>query len=343
MKISAHQLNDHLKKKLWPIYILSGDELLLIDEARTEIRLAAERAGFTERQYFETSKDFDWQQLNDASKNLSLFAAKSLIELKLTAKPGTQGGKALINFAENIPSDKLLLVTTPKLDQASQKTVWFQTVSQHAVFVQIWPLDFPQLLRWIQQRLQQAGLATTSEGVQLIAEFTEGNLLATAQEILKLQLLHPQQTITVEQIKAALSNHARFDIFTLIDTTLEGNKKKSLKILSSLRQEGIEPPLIIWVLSKELRCLINLHQLINSGSSFEDACKKFQIWEKRKPLFKIALKTHSLPDIHYMLTLASKIDGIIKGVHTGNIWNELQTLCLRLAGTRLLPLDLRPA
>lgn len=332
MKLPAYQLSEHLKKNLLPIYIISGEEPLLVQEARDAIRQTAEKLGFQERQYFETTKDFDWQLLADVVKNLSLFSNKCLLELKLVSKPGTQGGKALVNYAENLPNDKILIITADKLDQASQKTIWFQTLCKNGVFIPIWPLDFPQLIRWIQQRLQQAGISTNHEGIRLIAELTEGNLLATAQEIMKLQLLYPKSNISVESIREALSNQARYDIFMLVDSALEGDGKKALKILMSLKQESTEPILILWSIARELRQLSHLQQGINTGNSLENSFKKLQIWEKRQHLFKKALQTHKLIDVHRLLIHASKIDGIIKGIYPGNVWNEISQLLLSLSG-----------
>lgn len=50
------------------------------------------------------------------------------------------------------------------------------------------PLEAHQMGRWINQRSQTLGLKITPEACQLLAQRTEGNLLATAQELEKFTL-----------------------------------------------------------------------------------------------------------------------------------------------------------
>ena len=81
MKISANQLNAHLKKSLFPCYLVTGDEPLLVQEALDQIRAAARAQGFGSRELFIATTGFDWTDLRNASGNLSLFAEKRVFEL----------------------------------------------------------------------------------------------------------------------------------------------------------------------------------------------------------------------------------------------------------------------
>lgn len=186
MKLAPAQLNKHLQGALAPVYVVSGDDPLLCQEAADAIRNAARQQGFDERQVFSADANFDWGTLLQAGASLSLFAQRRLLELRLpSGKPGDKGAAALMEYCANPAEDTLLLISLPKLDSSAQKTKWGKALIEgaHCQFIQIWPVDVHQLPQWINQRLQQAGLSAQRDAVDLIAARVEGNLLAAAQEI----------------------------------------------------------------------------------------------------------------------------------------------------------------
>lgn len=332
MKLQLHQLSAHLKNNLLPIYVIAGEELLLVQETNDAIRHAAFQAGYHERQRFEVTKEFDWNSFLEAANNLSLFSHQCVIELRFTHKPNAAGSKILMTYLERLPKDKLLVILIDKLDQATQKTNWFQKIAEMGVIIPIWAMDQNQFLKWIQQRLTQAGLTADQDSIRYLAGYTEGNLLAASQEIIKLQLLYEKGKISSEQIVCAINDHARYTVFSLVDAILQTDCKRALRILKNLRNEGIELPLILWSLTREIRNLISLHHSIASGSNLETAFRQQKVWEKRQSLLKKSLKIHSLKDLHHMLLHASKIDYLIKGVLSGNAWDEIAQLILAFVG-----------
>jgi len=330
MNLRPEQLENHLKNNLASIYLVSGDEPILVQESCAAIRQGAKESGFNECVSFQADKSFDWQNLLQAANTLSLFSEKSLLKLQLpTGKPGDKGGKALQAYVQNPPPDKLLLIITNKLDAATQKTKWYKAIAAAGVIVQIWPINMAKLPAWIGARMQQRGLTADKEGLQLLAEYTEGNLLSAVQEIEKLHLLYGECTLTLEQIITAVVDNARFSIFDLVDNTLQGEFTKSIRILTSLKNEKTEPTLILWALARELRTLITMAQQLEQGKSIETVMQR--VWQQRKPYIKRALQQHKTRALQHMLRQCAAIDRTIKGAKPGNIWIELDKLCLRLA------------
>ena len=85
MKLNPAQLGKHLQAGLAPVYVVSGDEPLLCQEAEDAIRAATRQQGFSERTVFHAEASFDWGLLYQAGASLSLFAEKKLIELRIDA------------------------------------------------------------------------------------------------------------------------------------------------------------------------------------------------------------------------------------------------------------------
>lgn len=333
MQLRLEQLPNQLQKNLLPIYLVSGDEPLLIQETCDLIRERARQVGFSERQIFHTNTAFSWTDFLTFERSFSLFNDKQLLELHVNKALGDAGSKALQAYAADSPADKILLIITEKLDAAAQKTLWFQAIAKIGAIIPIWPLEKNQFTDWLRQRLLKAGLKTDPVGLQLLAENSEGNLLAAAQEIEKLRLLYGQSELTPEQITKAISDNARFDIFALSDSALQNDSKRALRILKTLREEGVEPVLVLWSLARELRTLAMLAFSIAQGNSVEKSMQEQRIWEKRKLFFRTALQRHTTTTLQRLLSKASRIDRIIKGVETGNIWDELSSLTLGMTRT----------
>jgi DNA polymerase-3 subunit delta len=340
MKLNSAQLTKHLQGTLAPIYVVSGDDPLLCQEAADAIRAAARQQGFDERQVFSADANFDWGSLLQAGASLSLFAERRLLELRLpSGKPGDKGAAALLEYAARPAEDTLLLISLPKLDGSAQKTKWGKALVEgpQTQFVQIWPVDAGRLPQWIRQRLAQAGLAAQPDAVELIAARVEGNLLAAAQEIEKLKLLADGQPITLETVQAAVADSARFDVFGLVDAILNGEAGHAQRMLEGLRGEGVEPPVILWALARELRLLASLAQQYSQGIPLDKAFSQARppVWDKRKPLMSKALQRHSAQRWSQLLQDAQQIDAQIKGQAPGSVWTGLSRLALLMAGLRL--------
>lgn len=339
MKLNPAQLGKHLQGTLSPVYVISGDEPLLCQEAADAIRAATRQQGFSERQVFNADNNFDWGNLLQAGASLSLFAEKRLLELRIaTGKPSDKGA-ALLEYLARPAEDTVLLISLPKLDGNAQKSKWGKALidGQNVQFVQIWPVDAHQLPQWIRQRLAQSGLSASAEAVDMIAIRVEGNLLAAAQEIEKLKLLAAGTQIDVDTVQAAVADSARFDVFGLIDAALNGEAAHALRMLDGLRGEGVEPPVILWALAREIRLLATLAQQHAQGMPLDKAFSSARppVWDKRRPLVSKALQRLSASRWAALLEDAQQIDAQIKGQAMGDPWSGLSLLTLSLCGQRL--------
>lgn len=336
-KLRAEQLAASLAKQLAPIYLVSGEEPLLIQECCDQIRGAARRQGFSERELYHADAGFDWGQLLSAANSLSLFAEKKIIELRMpSGKPGDKGGKILQEYAESPAPDNLLLIITEKLDGAVQKSKWFKAVESLGQHIQVWPVTAAQLPRWIGLRLQSAGLRADSDAIDLLVSRIEGNLLAAVQEIEKLKLLADNNHINYELMASVVADSARYDVFGLADKTLHGDARAAVKTLQGLRSEGTEPINILWAITRDIRVLIQVSQAVSQGKHFDWAAKQAGVWEKRQPLIQAALRRHKPAYLQQLLRKANGIDRAIKGMRNAEPWDELLDLVLNIAGVQSL-------
>ena len=336
MRLRVDQIDKHLESGLAPVYVLGGDEPLQIQEARDAIRAAAARAGFDERVVLNVETGFDWSALKNYADSLSLFGARRIIDVRLaTGKPGDAGARALRDYAASPPQDNLLLVSLDKFDRASVSTQWYKALEGAGVAIRSWPVAARELGAWIRRRAEQRGLALSASAAEALGERVEGNLLACAQEIDKLHMLHGETQPTLEDVLRSVADSARFDVFDLVDSALAGDAPRSVRILHGLREEGVAPPLVAWALVREIRSLSRMAADLAGGATLEQVMRRHRVWDKRRAAVAAALRRTSADRWLDILCQAARTDRAAKGAAGGRPWDALETLALAMSGVML--------
>jgi DNA polymerase-3 subunit delta len=336
MSISPTQLHGQLKRGLAGAYLLAGEEPLLLEEAADALRTRARAEGFSEREVLQVEAGFDWHRLQAAGENLSLFASRRLIELRLGDKaPDADGAAALLDWLERPAPDVLLVVHAGKLDKRARESAWFGAFERQGVVVYAWPVSSEELPRWIEARLCAAGLRAEAEAVELLAARTEGNLLACAQEIQKLRLLCQDGQVTPARVLEATADSARFDAFDLMDKILLARPAAVLQVLDRLREEGVDAVPVIFVLAGTLRQLYRAARAIESGTAPDRALAMVGVFRARQAAFRQALRRLSSEKVLDFIKEASWVDRAAKGAAAADPWAELVKLAARLSGVPL--------
>jgi len=291
MQLRPEQLDAHLGRPLSPLYLLHGDEPLLVIEAADAIRQAARRQGFTQREVIVVGNHFRWDDLFLAAGNLSLFGETKLIDLRIpSGKPGREGSEALQRYIKTLNTETVTLITLPELDWQAKKAAWVVALSQAGVAIECNAPPLVRLPQWLAERLARQKQSTSAEGLAFLAAHVEGNLLAAHQEIQKLGLIYPTGKIALADIEAAVLNVARYDISDLRDALKARDTVRAVRTLQGLEAEAAAPPLVLWALATEARAAQNRSALMQ----------------------------------------AAKIDRLIKGLASGDLWDDFLQLALRL-------------
>src|SRR5580692_1930835 len=186
VKLNPDSLATHLEQHLLPVYLVSGDEPLLTGEAADAVRARARAIGFTEREVHFLERGSDWDDVRASAGNMSLFGSRRVVEIRLpSGKPGVAGSAALVAMLELDDPDTVFLILTPRLERDAQNASWVKAVESHGAWVQIWPVDVDKILPWLRPR-SRINLEVSGQGLEFLAEPTEGNLLAAHQELEKL-------------------------------------------------------------------------------------------------------------------------------------------------------------
>lgn len=341
MQISAAQLASHLGKGLRSLYVLHGDEALLVQEAADALRAAARAQGYGERTVHTVAgAHFDWSEVLAGGGSLSLFAERQLVEIRIpSGKPGKDGAMAIQQLADSAVGNDgtLLLFLLPRLDKATRNTPWFNALDSAGVSIQVDPVERAALPQWIAQRLQRQGqrVVPGEEGqrtLQFFADRVEGNLLAAHQEVQKLALLHPEGELGFSQVEAAVLNVARYDVFKLSEAVLGGQVARVQRMLDGLQAEGEAEVLVHYSLAEDIRALKRVKDAMNAGRPLPMALREARLWGPRERLIERVLPRLSDARIAQWLHDAHVVDGIVKGLKQpdwpASGWQALHRLAL---------------
>ncbi len=318
------------------MYLIAGEEPLLVDECLAAVRAAAHGRGYEERERFSVEPGFDWERLLALAHSPSLFAARRIIELRLPAAgPGEAGADALARFSTEPPADALLLLSAGRLDKRAQGSRWVRALEAAGVFVPVYPLDPGAMPRWIEGRMRALKLSPAPGVAELLRHRFEGNLLGVSQEIEKLALLHGSGTLHPDDIAAEVGDNGRFNVFNLVDSCLRGEAAATGRILDGLRAEGVEPVLVLRLLTREARSMAQLCTRLARGEPQPRLLEAAGGWQKRRVLLSQALKRSRTPTWHQALRRAARADRVLTGRASGDIWRELQCLALGMCGVQL--------
>ncbi len=332
MKLSGEDLPRHLAGGLQPLYVIHGEALLLAIEAADAIRAAARNSGYSEREVIIAEAGFKWAELRNSAQSMSLFSSRKLVDLRIpSGKPGVEGAQALQDYCQQLHADTVTLVSLPRLDGAAQKSKWFGALAERGVVISADGIQLNALPAWIAGRLKRQQQSADADTLAFLAQRVEGNLLAAFQEIQKLALLFPAGPLSFDQVKDAVMDVARYDVFKLSEAMLAGDAARFVHILEGLRAEGTATVLILWALAEDIRTLARVSRALQSSGNLAHALRDARVWGVRQQLVERAVRRFSPALAERALRQAAHIDKLVKGLRSGDAWDELMQLGVRCA------------
>jgi DNA polymerase-3 subunit delta len=333
MNIKPEQLQNSLSNQLASTYFAFGAEILLVEQSLSMIKGIARENGFNERFRFDIDGNFSWDSIISLISSPSLFAEKRIIECRLTTgKIGVKGSKALTEILETLPDDILLIISSGKLEMAQQKSKWFKTLDKKGIIIQHWEVQSNQLVGWITRNMSQLGLDSNIEVANAIAYCTEGNLLASMQEIQKLKIAYPDGKINLREYLNQIDQQSQYSVFGMIDSALQGDTDKVNKVFNSLVDDSTPPVILVSSLYREIKNLVNMSIELKTNQTIESILNNHRVWQKRKPLISNALKKHSYQKLQKLLLRLGRIDRSLKGMDNLDVYDELQNVVIALSG-----------
>jgi len=329
MHIKFQALLPHLQKKMHAVYVLMGSDLYLLNEAVLQIKKAWYQRGESDEKIIQLHSTADWQLLEQEANSYSLFAENVLLDARLDKKTIDSVGKSTLSaYLQNTNPRCLIII---QANAVPLKQLQWLVNHEQVTVVQAAPLNEAAQKQWIASQLNQRSILYTPDVPILIHQYTQGNMLACAQVIEKLSLIHDEtRALTMEEVKNQLIDQSEFQLYELADACLNANANKAIHLLRQACDNRTEPTLILWLLTQEIRLLIQLTHLLSQQVSFSAACTKLNIWSQRARSYEMTLKRLSKPDLYQLLRDSKKIDELIKTTQSRQVWQLFEQIALAL-------------
>ncbi|MDO4431487.1 MAG: DNA polymerase III subunit delta [Lonepinella koalarum] len=331
-RIFPEGLDLALEKGLKPFYLLSGQDPLLINEVKTKISRSTKAHGFDEKTEVHINNETNWDELFDLTQSNGLFFSRQILILNLPETPTVAQQKSLVELLGYAHSDLLFIFYAPKLTKALEKQGWFAHISENGILINCQTPDLQKLPNWVSQRARTMALELESEVIQFLCYNYEGNLLALNQALQLLQLQLSGGKITLSQAKSVIEQSAQFTPFQWIDALLEGKVTRAIRILHNLRNEDIQPVLLLRLVQKELMLLLEItrspHQTLSSQVLFTGNLRsefdRLKVWQNRRGLYHNLVQKMTYRKLYRLIQGLSEMEKQVKQSFSDDIWAELE-------------------
>ena len=324
MQTRPRDLERNLADGLKSVYLVSGEETLLVEEGCAAIVQAAVARGFTERKIIDEGNATDWESVFAEAANRSLFAEQRIIDLRVPPRGfDRKASDAIRRYLAAPFDDVLLLIRTGRLDARQRSAAWFKAVDAAGVVLLVWPLAARELPSWLTRRGRAHGIELTRDAIALLADRVEGNLLAAAQEVEKLKLAGVKSPVDAETLRAAVDDASHFNTFELIDAAFDGNPRRVRKMVRVLRQEGTPVFMVLGAVNAQLRNALR-HA---TGVRVYVPRQRIRSLNGLRDRLGTAGLEHALSE-------CALLDMQAKGALRGDAWQSLERILVALAGGR---------
>lgn len=316
-----------IEKKDFPCYVITGKEPYQKNKLIEQINAKYKTQNFEILRAQIINQQYDFLQSNFNS--FSLFAEERLLQLTISKAPDKNAQKLLTDCLSNIAQSDRFLLVFDDLSSAQQKTKWFQSITQHALYIQVWPVSIQESIKLIKLELNALNnmITLTDDALMLLAQKTEGNIFAANQMITLLQH-QPQTHFNDQTLSEYLSNAMNYDVFDLAQSLVEQNMTRSLVILQHLFKERVENAIILWAILKELRICYNLST--QTSQQQQQTFMRNNIWKTRQAAYARLSKKFNKHHYATLFNHCFAVDLLIKGIEQGDVEQALTELVCQL-------------
>ena len=340
-RIFPEQLNHHLAQSLARVYLLQGQDPLLLSETEDTLCQVANQQGFDEKNTIQVDSQTDWAQLIESCQSIGLFFSKQILSLNLPENFTALLQKNLQELISVLHKDVLLILQVAKLAKGIEKQTWFITLNQYepnTILINCQTPTVENLPRWVKNRTKAMGLDADNEAIQQLCYSYENNLLALKQALQLLDLLYPDHKLNYNRVISVVEQSSIFTPFQWIDALLVGKANRAKRILKGLQAEDVQPVILLRTLQRELFTLLELtkpqQRIVTTEKlpiqQIKTEFDRLKIWQNRRPLFLSAIQRLTYQKLYEIIQELANIERLTKQEFSDEVWIKLADLSVKI-------------
>lgn len=270
--VSPDSFENGLKNnRIVPIYLLFGEEDLLIEEALDRLLAAV---------VDEETRDFNYDQFKgdeiqlrdvvDRASSYPMMAERRVVVVRDIDKAiGGRKGDDVNGFADYLanPSETTVLVmtvngATPQAKGSGALKAPYKSIGDNGLAVSYKKLYDRDIPSWVNNRIAKRGATIAPEALDLFIGYVGGTLRALINEIEKLFIyLGDRTSITAEDVGSVIGASKNWNVFELQKALGEKKLDRSIEIAERMIRAGEPLQLTVTMLTRYFTILWRLLEL----------------------------------------------------------------------------------
>lgn len=333
MKLKANELSSRLKSgKIPEVVLLFGQDQGLVLANAATIRRATfeeEHADFDLETFF--GSDMNTERFLSSCQGYPLLALRRLVILKEADRLPVTTLKMVVEYLKRPSPSTLLLILGGNLDAKnllrksveSSKTAWC---------LPFYPLEGQQLRQWLLTQFRQDGFQVEADALQHLSTHLAGDTRNTRQELDKLKLfMGEKKRVQLEDVLAMVGETTTHSGFGLSAAITSGQLKEALTILGRLLESGVEPIMLLGIISQRLRRLNECNELLAQGLEPKTVAARLRIFWKEQAQFVSQSRAIPVRKLASGLLDCQELDGLLKGGSDAPPRQMMERFVMRLA------------
>ncbi len=324
--LSPMQLQAALKQQPpAPVYLVTGEEDLLRDEAVATLKTAllGEGGDFNFDVFY--GDEAAGADILTCALEVPVFAERRVVLVKGAEKISAREADALLPYLAAPVQATTLIFVSVKLDG---RLKFSQALARAAVTIDCSPLRDSQLGPWVSRDAQRLGVKLDEKAVGVLKETSGGSLYAVRRELEKLASYITSDRLATEadvyQLRGVEPGASVFDLTLAI---AEAQRGRVLSILVRNLEAGEAPLRILGSLAWQYRRIWKMKELLREGGREGEAARTLRMDPMQVKAFLGRLSDGHVRDA---LRLFLEADGQLKGGSSGQPKMIMERVLLQL-------------
>lgn len=180
------------------------------------------------------------------------------VETRLPTKPELDEWQALIDYAAKLPPSTQLVLIDSKIGKDNPL---LKKLAPNARIQEFPLLKGSKLQQWIYSRVAGWDGSISPRAVKLLAELAGENLWLLANELEKLHLYASGRRIEEEDAQQITCYARETNVFSMVDAIVEQRAPTAMQFLHQLLAEGMAPPYLLFMITRQLRLMVQAKEL----------------------------------------------------------------------------------
>ena len=267
------------KGELSPVYFFYGENIHLVEEAITDIRLFLFPSGKSDFDLnFFDAREHGFPEIMQPVRTLPFLSEKRLVVVKSAQAFNESHWKSFSKYFAK-PSNSCCLVFVLLIDGKSPKEKkLLNFINQHGAVVSFANPRGNQVKSFIKSGLSTYGKKIDPDALNYLTDNTDCNALTINNELKKIVLFcREKKTVSVRDVENVLSCGHNNTIFELLDAIGHGSIEKSQVILNNLLSDGVYPLVVLKMIARQIRHISIAWQVVKSGGKTADVGKSLHM------------------------------------------------------------------